>query len=196
MNAKGFFLLLVSATLFLGLTACGDPNAASDAGADAVIDAGGGGTSDGCSVPGYDGEGSPPPQEPYGDCDTAGTDGPEEPVSSDPNDGSDEVPNPGPSPVEPRPGQENVRPLGWEKAKPSADGSSVKIVFWSGVEPCYVLDRVEVEYEAEKVLITLFQGSTPSEEEVACIDIALQKVTTVELEEPLGERKIVDGTKS
>ena len=130
------------------------------------------------------------------DCDGFVGDDSEEPVSSSPGNPGNEVPDPGPSPVEPQPGQQNVRPLGWEKAKPSADGTEVDIVFWSGVEPCYVLDRVEVEYRKERVVITLFQGSSPSEEEVACIDIALKKVTTVELSEPLGDRKIVDGVKS
>ena len=191
--------MLVASALVLSLSACGDPDAPRPGGSQGVgVDAGGdpAGTRQ-CEVPSWDGEGSPPPPETYEGCiDTTG-DGPDEPVSSDVDGGSDgEEPGPGPSPVEPQPGQANVRALGWEKAKPSEDGTSVDVVFWSGVEPCYVLDRVEVEYETDRVVITLFQGSTPSEEEVACIDIALKKVTTVELEEPLGDRKIVDGAPS
>ena len=194
MNTKRLFLLILALSLSVVLAACGDPDANREGAGGGGIDAGAG-SSPGCSVPGWDGEGSPPPMTPSGDCDAPVGDGPEEPVSSTPGDPGDE-PDPGPSYVEPQPGQENVMPIGWEKARLSEDGRRVRIVFWSGVEPCYVLDSVEVEYHSEKVVITLFQGSTPTDEDVACIDIALQKVTTVELDEPLRGRKLVDGGRS
>lgn len=195
MNTKRFFLPLLAVLLLVTLAACGDPDAPGGDGSDvgAGVDAGGdpAGTRQ-CEVPSWDGEGSPPPTEMYEGCVDPG-DGPENPDWSDTDGSGDELPDPGPSPVEPQPGQENVHPLGWEKAKPAGDGMTVDVIFWSGVEPCYVLDRVEVEYRPETVVITLLQGSTPSDEEVACIDIALKKVTTVELEEPLRDRKLVDG---
>ena len=196
MKTKRLILILLSSTLVLSLAACGDPDAAGQAGADEVLDAGGdpAGTRQ-CEVPSWDGEGSPPPPEMYEGCADPG-DHPEDPDWSDTDGSGGELPDPGPTPVEPQPGQENVHPLGWEKAKPAEDGMSVDVIFWSGVEPCYVLDRVEVEYGADKVVVTLFQGSSPMEEEVACIDIALKKVTTVELEEPLGGRRFVDGARS
>ncbi len=73
------------------------------------------------------------------------------------------------------------------------DGAAVKLFWWSGVEPCNVLDRVEVEYTDEAVTMTLFEGHTETEEDVACIEIAMKKATIVELDEPLGDREIVDG---
>lgn len=197
MNTKRVFSLLLACILLLSLAACGNPDAATPAsGSDdtPALDAGGGGTSDGCSTPGWDGEGSPPPEPTLpDDCYGPVDGGDEDLVSSGPSDGSDQEPNPGPSPVEPQPGQENVRAIGWERAKVDDDDRTVDVIFWSGVEPCYVLDSVEVEYRTDKVIITLFQGSTPSDEDVACIDIALKKVTTVDLDEPLAGRKITDG---
>ena len=121
------------------------------------------------------------------------TSDPESPVSSSPG-GTDPNPAPGASPVEPQPGQDDVRPVGWESAKPIGD-RTVRVKFWSGVEPCNVLDRVETEYGPKSVTITLYEGHTPTDEDVACIELALLKQTTVELEEPLDGRKIVDGAR-
>ena len=199
MNGKRHISLLLACILLLGLAACGDPNAVSPAsGSDdtPILDAGGG-SSDGCYTPGWDGEGSPPPEPTLPEeCESPIDDGgPDDSLSSSDDDMVAHEPNPGPSPVHPKPGQVNVRPLGWDNVKVSDSGRSVDVIFWSGVEPCYVLDRVEVEHRADKVVITLFQGSSPSDEDVACIDIAVQKVTTVKLEEPLGDRKIVDGAR-
>lgn len=129
----------------------------------------------------------------HGDSGSPATSDPESPVSSSPDDG-EPVPGPGASPVEPQPGQVDVRPVRWESAKPLGD-SSVKVKFWSGVEPCNVLDRVETEYAPKAVTITLYEGHSPTEEEVACIELALMKQTTVELEEPLGGRTIIDGAR-
>ena len=41
------------------------------------------------------------------------------------------------------------------------DGRTVTIDFWSGVEPCYVLDHVDVGYATDEVTITLFEGTEP-----------------------------------
>ena len=95
--------------------------------------------------------------------------------------------------VEPTPGMDNVRQTSFDTAAIGADDTTLTIVFWSGVEPCYVLDRVDVSYGADVVTVTLFQGSDPNAGDVACIDIALQKQVTVTLSEPLAGRAIVDG---
>lgn len=95
--------------------------------------------------------------------------------------------------VEPTPGMDNVRQTAFDAATIGADDTTLTIVFWSGVEPCYVLDHVEVSYRPDAVTVTLFQGSDPNAGEVACIDIALQKQVTVTLSEPLAGRAIVDG---
>ena len=95
--------------------------------------------------------------------------------------------------VEPTPGMDNVRQTAFDTATIGADDTTLTIVFWSGVEPCYVLDHVDVSYGADAVTVTLFQGSDPNAGDVACIDIALQKQVTITLDEPLAGRAIVDG---
>ena len=76
--------------------------------------------------------------------------------------------------VEPTPGMDHVRQTAFDTATIGADDTTLTIVFWSGVEPCYVLDHVDVSYAADAVTVTLFQGSDPNAGDVACIDIALQ----------------------
>ena len=98
-----------------------------------------------------------------------------------------------PQVVEPTPGMANVRPTAFDTAAIGADDTAMTITFWSGVEPCSVLDHVDVAYGADAVTITLFQGSDPNAGDVACIDIAVQKQVTITLDEPLGGRAIVDG---
>ncbi|MPZ69613.1 MAG: hypothetical protein GEU71_08795 [Actinobacteria bacterium] len=117
---------------------------------------------------------------------------PDDPVSSTP-DPNESPTGGGAQLVEPQPGQVDVRPIPWTRAKVLDDGAAVKLFWWSGVEPCNVLDRVEVEYTDEAVTMTLFEGHTETDEDVACIEIAVKKATIVELDEPLGDREIVDG---
>jgi hypothetical protein len=95
--------------------------------------------------------------------------------------------------VEPTPGMVDVRPTAFDTATIGAEDTTATITFWSGVEPCSVLDHVDVAYGADAVTITLFQGSDPNAGDVACIDIAVQKQVTIALDEPLGDRAIVDG---
>ena len=95
--------------------------------------------------------------------------------------------------VEPTPGMDNVRQTAFDTATIGGDDTTLTIVFWSGVEPCSVLDHVDVSYAADTVTVTLFQGSDPNAGDVACIDIAVQKQVTITLDEPLAGRRIVDG---
>ena len=140
------------------------------------------------------------PDQPV-DCgeQTTGT-GPDASVSYTPCPG-DEDPAPAPAdpydgaqPVEPRPGMDGVAPIPFDKVVVGDDDRTLTVYFWSGVEPCYVLDHVDVEENAGAITITLFQGSDPNVTNVACIDIALLKKVTVQLDEPVGARRIVDGT--
>ncbi|MDQ4129654.1 MAG: hypothetical protein M3133_01455 [Actinomycetota bacterium] len=57
-----------------------------------------------------------------------------------------------------------------------------------------MLDHVEVVETATTVTITLYEGHTGRD--IACIELAVQKATLVELEEPLGSREVIDGAKS
>lgn len=108
--------------------------------------------------------------------------------------GSDQGLGGRPQRVRPRPGMTDVRPVGWEKARQTPDGRHLRILYWSGVEPCNVLDHVDVAYEPERIIVTLYEGSDPEQKDVACIELALQKVVKVRLAEPVDGRAIVDGT--
>jgi hypothetical protein len=96
--------------------------------------------------------------------------------------------------VEPTPGMAGVRPRPFVKSIVNDDGT-VTILFWGGVEPCDVLDHVDVSYGAEAATVTLYSGHDPSAGNVACIDIAELKSVTITLDEPLGDRTIEDGTR-
>ncbi|MEU9887248.1 hypothetical protein [Sphaerisporangium sp. NPDC051011] len=106
------------------------------------------------------------------------------------------APATGPSPTRPKGHTINTHKVRWEKAKPTKDGRKIKVIWWSGVEPCTVLDRVKVRETSKRVTITLYEGQAEDAQNVACILIAIQKVTTVKLKAPLGKRKIVDGARS
>jgi hypothetical protein len=111
--------------------------------------------------------------------------GDEPPVVTDPDQGAQLV--------EPTPGMADVRAHIFDHAVVNADGSSITTFFWSGVEPCYVLDHLDVDAGPSAITITLFEGHDTSAGDVACIDIALLKKVVVQLDEPVGDRSIVDG---
>ena len=123
-------------------------------------------------------------ETPSGDPDTPVSSCPQSPVEPVPLD---------PSIVLPAPGMDNVHPTSFDTATIGDDDRTLTITFWSGVEPCYVLDRVDLAYGADTVTVTLFQGSDTSAVDVACIDIALLKQVTVRLDQPLAGRTLVDG---
>jgi hypothetical protein len=115
--------------------------------------------------------------------------GPDQPVSNPP---VTVVPNPGPTTleVEPREGLVDVVPHIFDKAEP-LDSRTIRVEFYGGVEECEGLDHVEVDEKKDAVTITLYTGRVPSAE--VCIEIAVLKATTIELDSPLAGRKIVDG---
>ena len=86
-----------------------------------------------------------------------------------------------------------MRPNPYEKVV-VLDERTLEVRFWGGVEDCYGVDRVEVEYREPDVTLTLFQGRVPTAE--ACIEIAVLTAVRVKLDEPLAGREIVDGAPS
>lgn len=101
-----------------------------------------------------------------------------------------------PDRVEARPGTRGARPVPWQSAEPGpADaGPSLVVVWGSGVEPCYVLDRIDVVETATEVKVTVWQGADPrSSPEVPCIAVGLVKSAVAPLAAPLGTRTVVDG---
>lgn len=74
--------------------------------------------------------------------------------------------------VVPRPGQLDVHPVAADTLRAKVDGREVVIAvdWWSGVEPCTILDSIVVDQGAGTFAITLREGRGP--EDVACIAIA------------------------
>lgn len=117
---------------------------------------------------------------------------PAEPVPAEPVPGVGVLPTP--SPVTPRPGMAGVYPIRWEQADVAADDRTLTVQFTTGVEPCFVLDHVGVQFSASTVTVTLYQGHDPGSKGVACIDIGIFASVTVVLDQPLAGRKIADGS--
>ena len=119
---------------------------------------------------------------------------------TDPDTPATSAPIVGPSPnqggaqvVQPRPGMSDVIPSSLDSAKISADDVKLTITFWGGVEPCSVLDHVDIDETPRTVTVTLYVGSDPNDGNVACPELAVLKQVTITLDHPLAGRDIVDG---
>jgi len=108
---------------------------------------------------------------------------PDAPISTDaPSDMPGGAPPFGqPKLVMPKPGQLNVHDVGIEQLSARVAGRHVVLNarWWSGVEPCSVLDSVAVSRAAQTITVAVREGTGPGE--VACIDIAMLKVTAIDL---------------
>ncbi len=121
----------------------------------------------------------------------------DEPIAPPDDPGLEPEPVPEPTLVEPRPGMVGVHPIAFstDDVVVSPDDSAVLFVsFWSGVEPCYVLDHIEVTETDETVTVTLFEGSDPAAADAVCIEIAMLKQVEITLDSPLGDRRVIDGS--
>ncbi len=158
-------------------------------------DPSGGGGSAGCdpTIAECDPPVAAPPSndDPCGVAITQGS-GPDGTVSYEPCPGEEPVPTE-PTIVEPTPGMANVYARPFDNATVGDDGRTVTIDFVSGIEPCYVLDHIDVAYGPNAVTIALFEGNDPSAGDVVCIEIGVFKTTVIALDEPLDGRVIVDG---
>ncbi len=95
--------------------------------------------------------------------------------------------------VTPRPGMADTHAVNWTRAEPVGDGSVLRISYTAGVEPCSVLDRVEVAETGDTVTVTVVEGSDPAFPDAACIALGVLKAVEVPLAAPLGTRTVVDG---
>jgi hypothetical protein len=120
---------------------------------------------------------------------------PTDPPPSDGGDGGNVAPD-GAKVVIPRPGQLDVHPIAAETLSATVEGRrlTVAATWWSGVEPCTILDTVIVDAEDGGFAITLREGRGP--EDVACIAIAEQHRTFIEFPNDLdpGTYTIRDST--
>ena len=88
---------------------------------------------------------------------------------------------------------DGVAPIPFDKVVVGPDGRTLTIFFWSGVEPCYVLDRVDVEENPARSRSRSSRDTIRSAVSAVCIDIALLKKVEVQLDAPAAGRRIVDG---
>lgn len=132
------------------------------------------------------------------DCQDTGGDMGAPPPGQDATDGGGAQPDPGEATeVAPTDGLEDVHPVDWETVEVDpADQTQVTLYWWSGVAPCNALADVEVEYSDDAVTLTVLEGSEPSDEEQACIELAQYKSTSITLDEEIGPRSIVDGAEA
>lgn len=96
-----------------------------------------------------------------------------------------------PERVEVTDGAVNLRARPFDEAV-VLDERHLAIRFFGGVAPCDVVGLVDVNEIDDEVFVTLVTGSAPDAGDLACIDIAVYKEVVVELESPLGGRRIVD----
>ena len=73
--------------------------------------------------------------------------------------------------VTPRPGMSNVHAISWEYALQTGN-QTVRIYYYAGIPPCTVLDHVDVAYQSDTIVISLYTGSDPSAAHQACIALA------------------------
>ena len=95
----------------------------------------------------------------------------------------------GPELREPEDGLLDVRPRPFDSHR--AKGRKVTLFYYSGVEECYGLDRIEVDESPSRVTITIYEGRRPEAE--ICPELAVEVRSVVTLDRPLGKRKVVDG---
>ncbi len=105
-----------------------------------------------------------------------GIGGPIDPAPVDPGNGQAAL-------VVAKPGQLNLRALHAALLEVSVDGRRVlvKATWWSGVQPCNVLDSVKVQRSGPDIAVTLIEGT--SDLNAMCIEIAQQRATIVDLGE-------------
>jgi hypothetical protein len=88
-----------------------------------------------------------------------------------------------PQVVRPQPGTIDPREVGIGTLLAQVESRQVLVNarWWSGVEPCYVLDRVAVSRAGNTFTVALFEGA--GQADAMCIEIAVEKVTAIDLGE-------------
>jgi hypothetical protein len=89
--------------------------------------------------------------------------------------------------VQPQPGIVDARPHAWDRISVAADGRTLTVYYWGGVEECYGLAGVDVQADDQgRPVVRVFEGRRGNlPPDTACIEIALLKAVEVELEDPI-----------
>jgi hypothetical protein len=118
---------------------------------------------------------------------------PDTPVSSSPDPGGGGIDDMKAMRVKAHEDLVDIKQHRYEEAKVVDSGGALDIYFWDGIEECTGVDHANLAYGAEKVTVNLFTGRNPEAE--VCTEQAVYKVFTVDLNEPLEGRKLVDGAR-
>jgi hypothetical protein len=99
----------------------------------------------------------------------------------DPGGGGGVPPDAKPQFVVAHPGQLEIHPVAIVRLRATVtDGTvTVEADWWSGVEPCNILDSVQVDRGGDTFTVGLFEGHGP--QDVMCIEIAVYKATLFSL---------------
>ncbi len=91
----------------------------------------------------------------------------------------------GATPIEPDPTVTDPRPQPWDQITVAADGQTLSVYFWMGVEECNGLHSVTVDRTAGGIDVQLLTGTPAGAGRIACIAIAQYYVTPVTLDQRL-----------
>ena len=88
-----------------------------------------------------------------------------------------------PTPVVATPGTQLARDVRAQQLDVALDGrhAYARLVWWSGVEPCNVLDSVTLQQTGSELFLTIREGTT--DPDAFCIELAMLKSTIVDLGE-------------
>jgi len=96
--------------------------------------------------------------------------------------------------TKPLPNLRAVHAVSWETSVPSEDSRQLNIDYFGGSPDCYSYSHSEVEYEEERILVTLFEGRhVRLRKGQTCTLEGVRKTQVVPLESPLDGRSVVDG---
>jgi len=87
---------------------------------------------------------------------------PDSPVSTIVDPGAQQRVEPTPQPVQPEPGTVDPHPVAWDGVDVGDDDRTLTFTFVGGVDTCYALGHVEVDYGTEAVTLTLYEGGRAS----------------------------------
>jgi hypothetical protein len=117
---------------------------------------------------------------------SAASPGPDEPVVGSPIPTEPTVIDGGAIPAVPDDRVVDPHPSAWDHVTIAADGRTMTVYFWNGVEACYGLHHVDVAIGADGLpVVTVFTGSLPIPVGTACIEIAQLYSTIVTLDSPI-----------
>ena len=75
------------------------------------------------------------------------------------------------------------------------DGRDVTVTFSGGEAPCFVVDHVETDENADRVIVSVHVGVPDPDADCSSQEISTQSVS-LQLQEPLGDRPLKDGSRT